>query len=385
MVVVLLGAAALFFMVLATHPFITYPLSLRFLKRRKRALPTVRPRPTPPRLAVCMCAYNEEACIERKMVNLLELRERRGQLDILIYVDGSSDRTAMLLAPFADRATIIVSAGRHGKTHGMNLLVAASKADIIVFTDANVLIDPAAIDALARPFRDPEIGCVCGHLVYTNGAATATAKVGSLYWRLEELVKRFESGLGAVMGADGSLFAVRRRLHRPVPVWLIDDMFVSLSILCDGYRVVRAEDAMAYEASVTAPAEEFRRKIRISCQAFNVHRVLWPRLRRLPALILYLYLSHKLLRWLSGFSLSVSAACTGTVLILLGVPPVSVVAAAAGGIATLWLAARYQWRPWAAIGEILAALAGAAAGVVQSLRGRTFQIWTPAASIRRGE
>jgi cellulose synthase/poly-beta-1,6-N-acetylglucosamine synthase-like glycosyltransferase len=385
MVVVLLGAAALIFMVLATHPFITYPLSLRFLKRWKRALPTGRQRLTRPRVAVCMCAYNEEACIERKMANLLELRERRGQLDILIYVDGSSDRTAMLLAPFADRATIIVSSERQGKTHGMNLLVAASKADIIVFTDANVLIDPLAIDALARPFDDPEIGCVCGHLVYTNGVATATAEVGSLYWRLEELVKRFESRLGAVIGADGSLFAIRRRLHRPVPDWLIDDMFVSLSILCDGYRVVRAEDAMAYEASVTAPAEEFRRKIRISCQAFNVHRVLWPRLRRLPVLILYLYLSHKLLRWLSGFSLSVSAACTGTVLILLGVPPVSVVAAAAGGIAALWLAARYQWRPWAAIGEILAALAGAAAGVVQSLRGRTFQIWTPAASIRRGE
>jgi cellulose synthase/poly-beta-1,6-N-acetylglucosamine synthase-like glycosyltransferase len=384
MAVVLLGAA-LIFLVLATHPFLTYPLSLRFLKRRKRAFPTVRPRLTRPRVAVCMCAYNEEACIERKMANLLDLRERRGQLDILIYVDGSSDRTAMLLAPFADRATIIVSSGRQGKTHGMNRLVAASTADILVFTDANVLIDPAAIDALARPFDDPAIGCVCGHLVYTNGAATATAKVGSLYWRLEELVKRFESRLGAVMGADGSLFAIRRRLHRPVPDWLIDDMFVSLSILCDGYRVVRAEDAMAYEASVTAPVEEFRRKIRISCQAFNVHRVLWPRLRRLPVLILYLYLSHKLLRLLSGFSLSVSVACAGTALVLLGMPAISVVAAAAGGIGGLWLAVRYQWRPWAAIGEILAALAGAAAGVVQSLCGRTFQIWTPAASIRRGE
>jgi cellulose synthase/poly-beta-1,6-N-acetylglucosamine synthase-like glycosyltransferase len=267
----------------------------------------------------------------------------------------------------------------------MNLLVAQSTADIIVFTDANVEIDPGAIDALVRRFNDPEIGCVCGHLVYTNGTITATAKVGSLYWRLEELVKRFESGLGAVMGADGSLFAIRRQLHRPVPDWLIEDMFVSMSILCDGYRIVRAEDALAYEASVTVSAEEFRRKIRIACQAFNVHRVLWPRLRRLPSLTLYLYVSHKLLRWVSGFNLLMSAAFTATALILLDVPPLLVGTAAAGGGALLWMAARRQLRPWAAISEILMALAGAAAGVLQSLRGRTFQTWTPAASIRRGE
>jgi len=39
-------------------------------------------------------------------------------------------------------------------------------------------------------------------------------------------------------------------------------MFVSLSILCDGYRVVRAADVMAYELSATNPVEEFRRKVR---------------------------------------------------------------------------------------------------------------------------
>jgi cellulose synthase/poly-beta-1,6-N-acetylglucosamine synthase-like glycosyltransferase len=384
MVVSLVAAAALIFLVLALHPFITYPLSLWFLARRHRPAPAVLGSGRP-RVAICMCAYNEEACIEQKMANLLELRESYGQLDILIYVDGSSDRTVALLAPFADRATIVASPRRRGKTHGMNLLVAQSRADIIVFTDANVEIDPGAIKALVRRFDDPDIGCVCGHLVYTNGLATATAGVGSLYWRLEELVKRFESGLGAVMGADGSLFAIRRQLHRPVPDWLIDDMFVSLSILCDGHRIVRAEDALAYEASVTVSAEEFRRKIRIACQAFNVHRVLWPRLRRLPFLTLYLYLSHKLLRWVSGFNLLISAACAATALIQLGVPTLMVGTAVTSGGTLMWLAARRRLRPWAAISEILTALAGAAAGVLQSLRGRTFQTWTPAASIRRAE
>jgi cellulose synthase/poly-beta-1,6-N-acetylglucosamine synthase-like glycosyltransferase len=384
----LLGAAALLCLLLALHPFVFYPLSLRRLSRRQsppHGVAQARPHTAGPSVAICVCAYNEESCIERKMANLLELRAQFGALDILVYVDGSSDRTAELLAPFADSATLIVSSGRHGKTHGMNLLVAQSTADIVVFTDANVDVDPRAIEALVRAFDDPEVGCVCGHLVYTNGQETATAEIGSLYWRLEEQVKRSESALGAVMGADGSLFAIRRRLHEPVPETLIDDMFVSLSILCAGYRVVRAPDALAYEASVTAPAEEFRRKIRIACQACNVHRVLWPRLRRLPALIVYMYLSHKLLRWLSGFNLLLSAALGAAALALLGVPAAALLAATAAGCVLLAASVRYQLRPWVAIAEILIALLGAAAGVLQSVRGQTFQIWTPAASIRRGE
>jgi cellulose synthase/poly-beta-1,6-N-acetylglucosamine synthase-like glycosyltransferase len=380
----LLAVAALALLLLALHPFIFYPLSLRAVAGRRRVVRTVRIAAGRPSVAICVCAYNEAACIERKMANLLDLRARVGQLDILVYVDGAGDRTASLLAPFADRAEIVVSPQRRGKTHGMNLLVARSTADIIIFTDAIVHVDPAAIDALLREFEDPATGCVCGHLVYTNGAETATAAVGSLYWRLEELVKRFESVFGAVMGADGSLFAIRRALHHPVPERLIDDMFVSLSILCDGHRVVRAPDALAYEASVSAPGEEFRRKIRISCQAFNVHRVLWPKLRRLPIFTVYMYLSHKLLRWLSGFNLLFSAALGAAALAALGVSVAALALAAACGVALLWLAVRYRLRPWAGIGEILLALAGAAAGVLQSLRGRTFQTWTPAASIRRG-
>src|SRR5579859_3938835 len=167
---VLLGAAALAFLALALHPFVTYPLSLRLLVRRtaSRSAQAIDGPLDPPRVAICVCAYKEEACIERKMANLLELRARRGQLDILVYVDGTEDRTAELLAPFAEDITLVVSPTRHGKTHGMNLLVERCTADIVVFTDANVYVEPSAIDALVRAFEAPETGCVCGHLIYTN-------------------------------------------------------------------------------------------------------------------------------------------------------------------------------------------------------------------------
>ena len=376
---------ALLFLGLAAHPFVFYPISLRFVTRLRgqTGASDVPPPAVARRFAICVCAYNEASCIERKVENMLELRAAVGALDILVYVDGASDRTAELLQPYADRITLVVSPERRGKTYGMNLLVSRTSADVIVFTDANVRMDRDSIAAIDRRFADPEVGCVCGHLSYTNGAETATAEVGSLYWRLEEAIKRDESALGAVMGADGSLFAIRRSLHRAVPPNLIDDMFVSLGILCDGRKVVTAPDALAYEASVTSSNEEFRRKVRIACQAFNVHRELWPRLKQLPPVVVYMYVSHKLLRWLAAFNLGLSALAASAGLLAMGVPVAALALLIGLCVGSFWAALRFQLRPLSSIAEILVALAGAALGGLHTLRGRQFQTWTPASSIRR--
>ena len=385
---VLLVLALLCF-VLAVHPFVGYPLSLTSLVRRfgERGAVTPVDGVLPRSMAICVCAYNEEAVIERKVENMLALRERalaQGMafVDVLVYVDAAADRTAALLEPYRDRIELVVSPERRGKTHGMNLLVARTAAEIVLFTDANVMIDLAAIDAIRRHFVDPRVGCVCGHLVYTNAEDGVTAEVGSRYWRLEEAIKRQESAIGAVMGADGSLFAIRRHLHRPVPERLIDDMYLSLSILLDGYRVVSASDALAYEASVTSSGEEFRRKVRIACQAFNVHRLLWPQIARLDPVLVYMYVSHKLLRWIAGYTLAFSVLFGIAGLALLGVPALPLVGLAAAGLAGCWLGMRAGIGPLASIWEILSAFAGAAIGVWRSLRGQQFQTWTPAASIR---
>ncbi|HXP73332.1 MAG TPA: glycosyltransferase [Stellaceae bacterium] len=383
--------AAIWFAISATllvaglHPFVTYPLSLWLMRkiRSQRLEPSPTEARALPSFAICVCAYNEEATIERKVRNMLALRERVGSLEILVYVDAATDRTAALLQPFSADISVYVAPRRLGKTHGMNLLAEQATAEIVVFSDANVLLQEDAIAALADAFRDERTGCVCGHLVYVNAEGTPTSSVGSMYWRLEEWIKEHESGAGAVMGADGSLFAIRRRLHRPVPPNLIDDMFLSLNVLCDGYRVVRARNAIAFEESVTAPVEEFRRKVRIACQAFNVHRELWPRLRRLPISVLYMYVSHKLLRWLSIYSLALSGWTALVGLSVLGVPLPAMGLAVIGLVGLLWWGGARRLSPFAQAREVLIALAGAGLGVAEAFRGKQYQTWTPAASIRQ--
>jgi cellulose synthase/poly-beta-1,6-N-acetylglucosamine synthase-like glycosyltransferase len=367
----------LFFLLLSVHPFVTYPLSLLPFRRRrpKTAMPE-----TLPTFAICVCAYNEEATIAEKARNMIAVADTTHDCELFVYVDGASDRTAERLAPFSDRITVVVSDVRRGKSHGMNVLVERCRAEIIVFTDANVELDGNVLWELAPSFADPEVGCVCGHLIYSNPDESAMSSSGSLYWRIEEAIKQIESDAYSVIGADGSLFAIRRSAHHPVPDDIIDDFYVSMKIVIDGLRVARAPDALAFERSATSTADEFRRKIRIACQAFNVHRLIWPEIWRRPALA-YCYVSHRLLKWLIGYNLLLSGLFL-LLALLTAFPPVPVFSAiiivALAFAALLALKVRMAQQVLA----MLMSFAGTSWGVWRSVQGEKFQTWTPTPSAR---
>ncbi len=371
-------------LLLAIHPFVTYPLSLWVLGMLRRPVDEEPPaNQCQGGFSICMCAYNEAEVIVAKMHNLLALRERDPSLKILVYVDAATDQTVAKLAPFAEKIDYLhVSPHRRGKTHGMNLLISQCQSSFVIFTDANVMLDLQVISNLKHHFADPLVGCVCGNLIYTNADESVTAATGSAYWRLEQAIKALEQRTGSVMGADGSLFAIRRSLHRPPPEHIIDDMYVSFRILCQGYRLIQAPDVLAYEKSATSARDEFQRKKRIACQAFNVHRLLWPYLRKLDRLTLYKYLSHKLLRWLSIYFLA-----TGMVLLELGlILQQWLIAATTLPVllaAAIVIGQRWSVTPFSQGVEVLRSLLGAGLGVWQSLRGERYQTWTPAASVRK--
>ncbi len=372
-------AASVMLLALALHPFTSYPLSLMALARLRR-----RPfrRGQPPRsVALCVCAYNEEKVIRAKVENMLALRASYPHMEILVYVDAASDRTAEILGGYYPELSVINSPQRMGKTHGMNLLVGMTDAECLVFSDANVMFAPDAIDHLLAPFADPGIGLVCGHLRYGASDGNATAATGSLYWRLEEQIKRLESVSGSIIGADGSIFALRRSSHRAPPADLIDDMYVSLMVLCNGGRVVRAAQAHAFEDGVSQPQEEFRRKIRIACQAFNVHRALSPKLRRLGLIDQYKYVSHKLLRWLVIYLLAASAFTLIAGLVLAQAWTVLAVVVGVGLLAAILLATATRG-PILAVRSILSAFVATGIGVWYSVRGQRFQTWSPPGSSR---
>ena len=379
----LLSLGVLFF-VLAIHPFTTYPASLYLLRAFGRRRPAAVADPAPaPTIAVCVPAYNEESVIVEKAENLLALQKTVPSCELLVYVDAASDRTAELLEPYRDRIDVVVGDARRGKSHGLNLLVARAKADILVFTDANVMLHPDALRRIAARFAAPEIGCVCGHLQYQNGGDSPTAASGNLYWKIEEVIRQLESDTVGIIGADGSLFATRRALHPVVPPDIIDDFFVSMKILLGGHAVVRAPDALAFERTGTDDREEFGRKVRIACQAFNVHRLLWAEIRAARFGLIYAYVSHRLLKWTIAYNLALACAFTLAALFHM-LPFARVLEGLFAGLVLASVAWHFRIGPARQVGSILLAFAGAGWGVFRSLRGDRFQTWKPMSTVRMG-
>jgi len=324
------------------------------------------------------CAYNESASLEQKLANIAALKARHPELEVLAFDDGSSDGSLAMLQSRPDLLHVVAGGGRNGKAHGMKLLAARAKGEILIFTDANVTLRDDAIDNLMAWYADPQVGGVCGSLVYLGAENSATADVGSRYWRLEERLKAEESRTGNVMGADGSIFSIRRSLYPEFPDTVLDDLTVSMHVVFAGLRLIKVSDVVAYEGAVAKRADEIQRKIRIAARAFHTHALLKPRLARMSSLDKFKYISRKLLRWFGGGFLVVGCILSLTAVLLLS-PLLALAMVVIGGLAVV-LGLRAQKGPLASIMEIIIALLATQQGVFRAMRGQTFAVWNPAKS-----
>lgn len=357
---------------LVIYPYLIYPIVLRFLTARPI------PRDVNHRCSATLafCAYNEGAVIAEKLRNIETLKRRYPDLEVLAFDDGSSDDTHVKLAARPDLVTVVRGGGRNGKAHGMKRLVAMAKGDIIIFTDANVLLDEDAVDNLRAWHASPEIGGVCGTLRYLGSEASATASVGGLYWRLEERLKSEESRTGNVMGADGSIFSLRRDLYPTFPDTLLDDLTASMAAVFAGRRLIKVDDVIAYERLVAARGEEFRRKARIAARAYHTHLYLRPQLAKMAPVDRFKYASRKVVRWFGGLFLiagaTLSIVFAALISTLLGIAAVVLLLAAA------FVGNKVNSGPVGAVAEIVLALVATLIGVFRAMRGTVVVTWSPA-------
>jgi cellulose synthase/poly-beta-1,6-N-acetylglucosamine synthase-like glycosyltransferase len=324
------------------------------------------------------CAYNESSFLPEKLKNIAKLKLRHPNLEVLAFDDGSSDGSLQMMQAHASLLRVIAGAGRNGKAHGMKVMAAQAKGDILIFTDANVTLREDAIDALMAWYGDPQVGGVCGALTYLATDSSATASIGGRYWRLEETLKAQESRTGNVMGADGSIFSIRRSLYPEFPDTVLDDMTVSMHVVFAGKRLIKVEDVVAFEGAVAQRSEEIARKIRIAARAFHTHQFLRPQLARLSRLDKFKYISRKLIRWFGAGFLGL-----GALFFLLamgffnwGLPIILVLFFAVVGFTGL----KAKHGLVAAVMEVVIALIATQIGVIRAIRGERFAVWNPAKS-----
>jgi cellulose synthase/poly-beta-1,6-N-acetylglucosamine synthase-like glycosyltransferase len=263
-----------------------------------------------PSVTMVLAAHNEAANIGPKLENVLALDYPSERMNVVVASDGSNDGTDEIVRRCEGPRVRLLSLNRCGKAAALNAAAAAARGEILVFSDANSMYVPDALRALVRPFADPLVGGVAGDQRYVaEGRGDAITSGEQSYWNLDRMLKTAESRAGNVISATGAIYAVRRSLFRPVPDGVTDDFFTSTGVISQGYRLIFAPDAIAFEPVAATAELEFGRKVRVITRGLRgvlVRRdLLDPRNHGFYAVQL---LSHKLLRRMMVFPLAVAGA-----------------------------------------------------------------------------
>ncbi len=256
-------------------------------------------------VAVLMAAYNEEAVIKEKLESLLNTNYPLSALSILVASDASTDETDTILKHYAQQYPQIMYfrfEERTGKPHIINYLAGKADSDVLILTDADALFFPDTLPSLLRPFQDPEIGGVQANLLIKGKPDEQVAHQEIHYNQREVKMKRGEGARGAVIGADGTCYAIRRTLFKPVPAgFYVDDFFIFMSILQQGYHTCFASEAYCVMQVSGDSGIQFRRKVRISKGNFQNLGYFGLLENPFQSFAGYAFISHKVIRWIAPF------------------------------------------------------------------------------------
>lgn len=279
------------------YAYAGYPLLLKFFAAKAKTESD--PSAALPAVTILIAAYNEAEWIAQKIQNCFSLNYPSELLQVMVVDDGSIDQT-LLLAQQEKKVTLMCHEKRRGKSAALNTGMEQVKTPIVVFSDANCMLQKDTLLQLMPFFQDASVGGVAGQKrVYLQRSNSNPAIAEAAYWHYESSVKELESSFYTLAGATGELLAIRRELFRPIPENIItDDFYISMQLQSAHKKLKYAHHAIAEEFASQRIADEWERKKRISAGAFqslyHFAQHLYP---FRDARFAFQFFSHRVLRW----------------------------------------------------------------------------------------
>lgn len=253
-------------------------------------------------VTLIVAAYNEEEILEQKIENTLRIDYPADLFNIIFITDGSTDSSTELIRKH-DVIHLLHQSERKGKSAAIKRAMRFVETPIVIFSDANTLLNEGCVKAIVRHYADANVGGVAGEKKILNDSQNSVVgHAEGIYWKYESFMKKQDANFYTVVGAAGELFSIRTELFQPLQDQLIlDDFVISMQVSLDGYKIKYEPLAYAVEAPTTSLAEEQKRKIRISAGAYQSIGYLSECLNifKYPALS-FQYISRRLLRWVAS-------------------------------------------------------------------------------------
>jgi len=216
-----------------------------------------------PRMTVIIPAYNEGPMVAKSIDSIAAARYDPGQLEIIVVDDGSTDDTwehiQEAAARLGDRVQTLRLEHNSGKRAALAAGFQRGTGEIFVTVDSDSVVTPAALLALAGPFRSERVGVVAGKVqVYNRREGVIPRMLHVRFTLAFDFLRAYQSTFGTVYCSPGALSAYRASAVRKVlDEWLNqkflgaqvatgEDRALTNDIMCLGYDSVYQKDAQVF-------------------------------------------------------------------------------------------------------------------------------------------
>jgi cellulose synthase/poly-beta-1,6-N-acetylglucosamine synthase-like glycosyltransferase len=201
-----------------------------------------------PSVSVIVPAYNEAVGIAAAVRSLAA--SDYPDFEVVVVDDGSTDGTAGIVSDLGLPHVHVMRQANAGKHAALNTGIAAARGTILAMVDADTVFEPRTLRRLVAPLSDPTVGGVSGNTKVGNRRGLLGRWQHIEYVMGFNLDRRAYDVLGCMPTIPGAIGAFRREAVAQVGGvsgdTLAEDTDLTMAVVRAGWRVVYAEDAVAW-------------------------------------------------------------------------------------------------------------------------------------------
>ena len=237
-------------------------LARRHSKRVRRPVPEILS--CPREVSVIIPAFNEEVGIAATVRSVAA--SQGVALDIIVIDDGSTDATFVIADGLAISGVRVIRQVNAGKAAALQAGIDLARHDVVVLLDGDTVFEPQTIRRLVAPLADPGIGAVAGNTKVGNRRGLLGKWQHLEYVVGFNLDRRLYEELSCMPTVPGAVGAFRKTAIREaggVPQdTLAEDTDLTIAVLRAGWRIVYAEDAIAWTEAPSTLGQLWRQRYR---------------------------------------------------------------------------------------------------------------------------
>jgi len=263
-----------------TSLLVPYLLYYRYIKGhlRETQLEASDPRRNT-RVSLVICTLNEAESIEKKFEGVLSQSYPLERVEVLVVDGGSTDGTVETLRRIEEKVRsklnvrVLENRAFRGKAAQLNRGFHAATGDIVITTDADVIMQENAIELLVDSLSMNGIGAVCGRQVLMNPDQSAATETEKAYRGFYEILRIGESNLHSTPIFHGGLSGYHRQAVSPISEDVnADDAQLALSVIRSGFRAIYERRCVFYAKAPSDLPSALLQRIR---RGQGLQRVLW--------------------------------------------------------------------------------------------------------------